>query len=140
MPIRLLLLEDPPLFRGGLRAVGVADVTLPEVSGNGFPREALRPSPETRVLVLTMHARPELAAAAFEAGARGYARKKEGPPPIHQGPRAVARGERYLSPALPRSVLSPSASEDPLGALTLRERAVFSLVVGGLSNESVARE
>ena len=170
MPIRLLLLEDHPLFRGGIRAildadaefqvvgeaadaraalslvekkrpdVVVADVSLPEMSGIDFAREALRRSPETRVLVLTMHARPELAAAAFEAGARGYALKTELPPAIIDAIRVVARGERYLSPSLPRSVLSPSASEDPLGALTVRERAVFSLVVGGLSNESVARE
>ncbi len=170
MPIRLLLLEDHPLFRGGIRAlldahndflvvgeaseahaalaivekkrpdVVVADVSLPAMSGIEFAREALHRSPETRVLILTMHARPELAAAAFEAGAGGYALKTEHPPAIIEAIRTVARGERYLSPSLPQSVLTRSASDDPLGALTVRERAVFSLVVGGLSNESVAQE
>ena len=118
------------------RAV-VADVSLPAMSGIDFAREAARRCPETRVLVLTMHARQELATGAFEAGARGYALKTELPTAIVEAIRAVARGELYLSPSLPRSVLSRRASEDPLGALTTRERAVFSLVVGGLSNESI---
>lgn len=81
-----------------------------------------------------------IATGAFEAGARGYALKTELPLAILEGIRAVARGELYLSPGLPRSVLSGRGSDDPLGPLTLREREVFSLVVGGLSNESVAHE
>jgi two-component system response regulator NreC len=170
MPIRLLLLEDHPLFRGGLRAIldadadfqvvgeapdaraalallerkrpdiVVADVSLPAMSGIDFAREATRRCPETQVLVLTMHAKPELATGAFEAGARGYALKTEPPTAIIEAIRAVARGELYLSPTLPRTVLSRRASDDPLGPLTIRERAVFSLVVGGHSNESIARE
>ncbi len=170
MPIRLLLLEDHHVFRGGLRAildadsdfnvvgeatdartalsllestrpdVIVADVSLPEMSGIDFAREANRRFPGTRVLVLTMHARPEIATDAFEAGALGYALKTELPAAILEGIRAVARGERYLSPSLPESVISGRAGGDPLTTLTLREREVFNLVIGGLSNDSVARE
>jgi DNA-binding NarL/FixJ family response regulator len=170
MPIRLLLLEDHPLFRGGLRAildandefevvgeaadaraalallerkrpdVVVADVSLPAMSGVDFARESVRRFPETHVLVLTMHARPELATDAFEAGARGYALKTELPSAIVEAIRVVARGERYLSPTLPQSVLSQRTSDDPLGTLTVRQRAVFSLVVSGLSNEHIAKE
>jgi two-component system response regulator NreC len=170
MTIRLFLLEDHPLFRGGLRAtletesefqvigeatdartaleflektrpdVVVADVSLPAMSGVEFVREATRRFPGIRVLVLTMHSRPEIATGAFEAGAIGYALKTEDPPAILDGIRTVARGERYVSPGLPESVASGKVSVDPLSTLTIREREVFSLVVGGLSNDSVARE
>lgn len=101
MAIRLVLLEDHPLFRGGLRAildaesefevigeaadaraalalvekkrpdVVVADVSLPAMSGIEFAREATKRVPETRVLVLTMHARWESRPARSRRGREG---------------------------------------------------------------------
>src|SRR4051794_39381442 len=92
---QLVLLDDHPLFRQGLRAVldadgtfdvvgeasdaeqalalvaaqrprvVVADVSLPGTSGIDFARALQRRSPGSNVLVLTMHASPELAAEAF---------------------------------------------------------------------------
>ncbi|HEY2510382.1 MAG TPA: response regulator transcription factor [Polyangiaceae bacterium] len=171
MPIRIILLDDHPLFRGGLRAVleahpdvlvlgeaadaraalalldekrpdvAVADVSLPSTSGIDFTREVHRRSPETRVLVLTMHAKPELASEAFEAGAKGYALKSEDPATIVDAVRTVARGELYLSPSIPRSAIDGRrSSESPLADLSPREREIFALVVRGLSNENIARE
>jgi DNA-binding NarL/FixJ family response regulator len=88
-----------------------------------------------------MHAKPELARDAFEAGATGYAVKTEVPSSIVEAIRAVARGELYVSPSIPRSVLEmPRRSADPLSGLSTREREVFGLVVRGLSNDNVARE
>jgi DNA-binding NarL/FixJ family response regulator len=171
MPIHLILLDDHPLFREGLRAVldmdrdfvvlgeasdartalalveekrpdvAIADVSLPSTSGIEFARDVTRQSPETRVLVLTMHAKPELASEAFEAGAKGYALKTELPSSIMDAIRIVARGELYLSPSIPRSVLDGRRSSlDPLAGLSPREREIFALVVRGFSNENVARE
>ena len=171
MPIRIILLDDHPLFRGGLRAVleaqpdiavlgeaadaraalalldekrpdvAVADVSLPSTSGIDFAREVHKRSPETRVLVLTMHAKLELASEAFEAGAKGYALKSEDPNTIVDAVRAVARGELYLTPSIPRSAIEGRRSgESPLADLSPREREIFALVVRGLSNENIARE
>jgi DNA-binding NarL/FixJ family response regulator len=170
MPIHLVLLDDHPLFREGLRAVldadgdfavlgeapdarsalalveevrpdvVVADVSLPSTSGIEFAREMARRAGDARVLVLTMHAKPELAAEAFEAGARGYALKTELPETIMEAIRCVARGELYLSPAIPRSALERRTTTDPLGELSPREREIFMLVVRGFSNENIARE
>jgi DNA-binding NarL/FixJ family response regulator len=171
MPIVLVLLDDHPLFREGLRAVldadpgfvvageaadaraafalieakapdvVVADVTLPAMSGIEFARDVARRSLATRILVLTMHTRPELASEAFKAGARGYALKTEPPSSIVEAIRTVARGELYVSPSIPRTVLdgrSPDAS--PLAELSPREREIFRLAVSGYSNENIARE
>jgi DNA-binding NarL/FixJ family response regulator len=171
MRVHLVLLDDHPLFRGGLRAVldadpefhvvgeaadaasalelveskrpqvVVVDVTLPSSNGIDFTREIVKRSPESRVLVLTMHSRPELAAEAFAAGARGFALKSEEPNQIVEAVRAVAAGETYLSPAIPRAALDgPSSGLDPLVGLSPREREIFDLVVRGYSNDNVARE
>jgi DNA-binding NarL/FixJ family response regulator len=169
---QLVLLDDHPLFREGLRAVldadgtfdvvgeasdaeqalalvankrpsvVVADVSLPGTSGIDFARALQRRSPGSSVLVLTMHASPELAAEAFAAGARGYALKAEPPSAIVEAIRTVARGERYLSPTIPRDALErrPGASNDPLDGLSPREKEVFRLVVKGYSNDNIARE
>ncbi len=171
MPIDLVLLDDHPLFREGLRAVldtseefvvvgeaddasvaltlvtqkrphlAIVDVTLASASGIAFAREAVKRSPGTRVLVLTMHARAELAAEAFDAGARGYALKTEQPAQILEAIRTVARGDVYLSPFIPRWALDGgSARQDPLGGLSPREKEIFTLVVRGYSNDNIARE
>jgi DNA-binding NarL/FixJ family response regulator len=169
--VQLVLLDDHPLFREGLRAVldadgsfdvlgeasnaeealalveakqprvVVADVSLPGTSGIDFARALRRRSPDSVVLVLTMHASPELAAEAFDAGACGYALKAEAPRSIVDAIRTVARGERYLSPTIPRSALEGrTSSNDPLDGLSPREKEVFRLVVKGYSNDNIARE
>jgi len=171
MRIHLVLLDDHPLFREGLRAVldsvrdfrvvgeaadaaaalelvadkrphvVVVDVTLAASSGIDVTREIVKRSPESRVLVLTMHSRPELAAEAFAAGARGFALKSEQPAQIVEAVRAVADGETYLSPAIPRAALDGNSSGlDPLVGLSPREREVFDLVVRGYSNDNISRE
>ena len=171
MRIHLVLLDDHPLFREGLRAVldavrdfrvvgeaadaaaalelvtekrpnvVVVDVTLTASSGIDVTREIVKRSPESRVLVLTMHSRPDLAAEAFAAGARGFALKSEQPAQIVEAVRAVADGETYLSPAIPRAALDGNSSGlDPLVGLSPREREVFDLVVRGYSNDNISRE
>jgi DNA-binding NarL/FixJ family response regulator len=171
MRIHLILADDHPLFREGLRAVldadpeflvvgeaadansalelvaakrprvVIVDITLPGSSGIELTREIVKRSPDSRVLVLTMHSRAELAAEAFAAGARGYALKTELPAQIVEAVRAVARDDVYLSPAIPSAVLGGSSSGvDPILDLSPREREIFDLAVRGFSNDNIARE
>ena len=74
------------------------DLTLPDGDGIAATREILRREPRVRVLVLTMQTNEFFVSRAFAAGASGFAIKSQGPEEILQAIRAVAAGERYLSP------------------------------------------
>ena len=57
--------------------VAVLDISMPGVSGLHAASELRRRSPETRVLILSMHDAPELMEAALASGARAYLLKHD---------------------------------------------------------------
>jgi two-component system, NarL family, response regulator NreC len=179
MTIRLVLVDDHCLFREGLCAVlsmqkdidivaeaadakeacaavlahdpdvVLLDVTLPGLDGISVARELFRRGARAKVLFLSMHASVAYVAEALAAGATGYALKDQPAADVVEAIRAVAKGQRYLAPKIPRRYVEPQEAgkgaalgkdAGPLEVLTPRERAVFHLVVNGFSNEGVAGE
>jgi two-component system, NarL family, nitrate/nitrite response regulator NarL len=171
MKVRLLVVDDHRLFREGLRALLetapdleiaaeagdsrdavhmaaaiqpdliVLDVGLPGSNGVAAIPDLRRVAPRARILVLTMHTTHEYVRLAFAAGAIGYAVKDQTALEIVEAMRAVARGEKYLAPQLPQSLLQQrtgSISGGPLHALSPREREIFDLAVRGFSNQGIA--
>jgi DNA-binding NarL/FixJ family response regulator len=176
MTTKLILVDDHHVFRAGLRAVlaseadisvvgeasearqayalldsaqpdlVVLDLTLPDGDGVAATREIIRREPRTRVLILTMQTNEFFVSRAFAAGAGGFAIKSQGPEEILQAIRAVAAGERYLSPQFAdkisatngKPVQRDQATSDPLEPLSRREREVCDLVLRGLSNQGIA--
>jgi DNA-binding NarL/FixJ family response regulator len=124
--------------------VAVVDLALPGVDGFSATRELRRRAPNTRVLVLTVHDRPEYAIRAIEAGASGFVCKSQPADTVLEAIRAVARGDSYLPPAISEAMREPgrklAAGDEPLGLLSPREREVFGLLVRGFTNQSVGRE
>lgn len=134
-PRRVLLVDDHPLFRAGLRAsltarpgyevVGEAgsvaealrlirelapdvvllDISLPDGSGLEVLRRLEGTDRHPRVLVVSMHARIDCIAESFRAGALGYIVKESAASQLLQGLEAVARGEQYLDNAVAPQVL-----------------------------------
>jgi DNA-binding NarL/FixJ family response regulator len=175
-PPRLVLVDDHELFREGLKTalqaasdfvvvgeasnarsaldvartsspdVAIVDVSLPGAGGIALARDLLRNSPRCKILMLTMHTSEPYVLEALDAGALGYAIKDQRTSEIIEAIRTVARGEIYLAPRIPGSVLeryqTGRTRDDlgPLGELSVREREVFDLVVRGFTNESVANE
>jgi DNA-binding NarL/FixJ family response regulator len=173
---RLLLVDDHELFRQGLKAaleaaadfvvvaeaadarsaleaartsqpdIAILDVSLPGAGGVALARDLLRYEPSCKIMMLTMHVSEPYVLEAFDAGARGYAIKDQRTTEIIDAIRTVARGEIYLAPRIPRSVLERHQSgsyrldSGPLGELSVREREVFDLAVRGFTNESIASE
>jgi DNA-binding NarL/FixJ family response regulator len=123
MTVRVLIADDHPLFREGLRALiadaadtevaGVAadgaeavtlalaerpdvvlmDLRMPGLNGVDATRQLTDALPETAVLVLTMVEEDASVFAAMRAGARGYVLKGAGPETIMRSIQAVAAGD-----------------------------------------------
>jgi len=133
--LRVLVVDDHPLFRFGLAAmlaaepgfavageagdglaavaaaealepdVVVMDLHLPDISGAEATRRIIARRPGTGVLMLTMSDEPASVFAAMRAGARGYLLKNAQPEQIAHALRAVARGEAIFGPDIATQVL-----------------------------------
>lgn len=134
-PITLVIAEDHPVFRDGLRtlfdgvpdlevaaivasgeeAVTVAkdfqpdvvimDLRLPGINGIEATRQIVASSPHIRVLVLTMFEDDESVFSAMRAGARGYILKDADQADVVRATRSVAAGEAVFGPAVAERLL-----------------------------------
>lgn len=135
-PIRVLLIDDSPIIRLGLRsaledyadiaiiaeagtaAEGIAavarhkpdvvllDLHLPDKSGVHACRELLKIRPQTQVLILTSSSNERNVQEAMTAGAQGYLLKDNDGASLAAGLRAVAAGKAVLDPAMAGQVLN----------------------------------
>lgn len=131
----ILIIDDHPLFREGLKAiigrepryrtVGeadtaraginlaaelkpdliIVDVSLPDKNGIELTRDLAKLLPESRVLIISMHSKITYIATAFQAGARGYLVKESASDGLLKGLAAVARGELFLDSCLSSQVV-----------------------------------
>jgi DNA-binding NarL/FixJ family response regulator len=140
-PIRLLIADDHPLFRKGMRAllggvddfalVGEAetgqeavarslellpdvvlmDLQMPGGSGIEATRAIVAASPTTAILVVTLFEDDDSVFAALRAGARGYLLKDTVEEEMIRAIRAVANGEAIFGPAIASRVLAFFAAD-----------------------------
>ncbi len=113
----------------------VMDYAMPGTNGLAATRRIVASSPETNVLILSMHAEATLVRQALEAGARGYILKSAIDLDLTQAIRRAANGEQVLDPNL-RTAGTPLKGERP-HALSTRELQVLKLICEGLSNREI---
>jgi DNA-binding NarL/FixJ family response regulator len=134
-PIQVLIADDHPVFRFGLRAllgaepdtevVGEAttgddavrlvsslqpdvvlmDVNMPGINGIEATRRIVETAPKVKVIMLTMFDDDDSVFAAMRAGARGYLLKGAEGDETLHAIRVVARGEAIFSPTVARRLV-----------------------------------
>jgi DNA-binding NarL/FixJ family response regulator len=116
-------------------AVVVMDFALPSMNGAVATRHILKSSPETAVLILSMHDEPSYIRTCLDAGAHGYLLKNALDLELVNAVKEVAGGGRVLDPRLGPVA---SAPEEGKRTLTTRELEVLQLIVHGKSNKAIA--
>jgi DNA-binding NarL/FixJ family response regulator len=142
-PVRVLIADDHPHFRDGLRAlllsasdlevVGEAgdgeeaislaaelqpdvilmDLNMPGVGGIEATRRILRTSPHIAILVISMFEDDDSIFAALQAGARGYLLKGALKAEILRSIRAVSSGETIFGPSIAKRLIQYFAAPRP---------------------------
>jgi DNA-binding NarL/FixJ family response regulator len=115
------------------------DVTMPEMDGVEACRQVRIQVPETKVVMLTMHADKDVLQRAIAAGASGYLVKDCSLDEIAEAVR-MAAGDEALSPALASSMLAEvrRLDEPDDRVVTKREEEVLQLIADGCSTGEVA--
>lgn len=165
--IRLVIVDDHPVVRGGLRdtfadaedivvvgeaadgAEGIAraeamaadvvlmDLRMPGMDGVSATAALREHLPDVRVLVLTTFDSESDVLPAIEAGATGYLPMDALPEELMRAVRAAARGESVLAPSVTQHLMG-QVRRPGAGTLTDREKEVLQLVANGNSNREAA--
>jgi DNA-binding NarL/FixJ family response regulator len=166
-PIRLLIVDDHPVVRDGLRGVFTGDPDFEVVGEAGDGSEAVamvernaadvvlmdlrmprmggveaiarlrEAAPATRVLVLTTFDTDRDVLPAIEAGATGYLLKDAPREELVRAVRAASRGESVLSPAVAGRLMG-QVRKPTQEALSRRELDVLKLIADGATNREAA--
>jgi two-component system response regulator NreC len=174
-PYRIVIAEDHTILREGLRAllsskpdfevVGEAedgrdaircvvsekpdvmllDLSMPRMSGLEAIKEIKRQSPETKIVVLTVHKTEEYILATLEAGADGYVLKDATHSELVLAIMNTLQGKRYLSPGISEKVIGgylegkkALKTQSAWDTLTQREREILKLIAEGNKNKEIA--
>jgi DNA-binding NarL/FixJ family response regulator len=165
--IRLLIADDHPVVRDGLRGmvaaeqdlevvgeaatggealalvprvrpdVALVDLRMPELDGVATIRALRERHPDVRVLVLTTFDSDRDVVSAIEAGATGYLLKDAPRAELFRAIRAAARGEAVLAPAAATRLVG-QLRQPATPPLTARELQVLRLIAKGATNREVA--
>ncbi len=173
MPLRILVADDHHVVRAGLRTlletnrgwkvcaeaangreavekagklkpdVAVLDIGMPLLNGIEATRQIRKVSPQTEVLILTMHDSELMIQGVLEAGARGYILKDDADRNLLAAVEALRLHQPYLSSrvsaAAPKSSLPSGEGSTPARRrLTPREREILQLLAEGKGNKEIA--
>ena len=120
----------------------VADISMPLLNGLDAIRQLKSGGSTAKVVILTMHADPHLAAAAFRAGASAFVLKQSAREELVTAINEILQGRAYLTPFIAKDMITVlmEAKGDAQGEVTLtpRQREVLQLIAEGRTMKEVA--
>jgi two-component system response regulator DegU len=123
------------------------DVNMPEMDGIEATKEIVTLHPNTKVVMLSVHAEKSYVIDSLKNGASGYIIKETTPPELIGAITQVVKGHQYLHPEVTGFVIDALVGKNqadtleahpPLEILTVRECEVLQLLADGHSNGSMA--
>jgi len=175
-PVSILIADDHPVMRRGVRMllelnpgwtvcaevdsgseavrqaallkpqVAVLDISMPDLTGIEAAADIRRVSPQTGILILSMHHTEEFVQAAVKAGAKGYVLKRDAETDLVMAVSELIHGRSFFTSAPAEALLgvhpTPRLDNDDVEpeSLTQREYRVLQLVAEGKTNKEVASE
>ena len=174
--LRVLIADDHEIVRQGLRAIlkaqpgieivgeaengrqavsmtqslnpqiVVLDLAMPSLNGLEATRQILKASPQTKVLILTMHEADPMIRDVLDAGARGYILKTDAGRDLVSAIEALRRNKTFFTSRVSQMILDgflkggkKSENADTAGdRLTSRQREIVQLLAEGKSSKEVA--
>lgn len=164
--IRVLIADDHPVIRDGIRAmlstqpdldvvdeaatgmeatqraktrrpdVILMDLRMPQGDGATAIAQIRADDPDAKIIVLTTYDTDDDIARAIDAGATGYLLKDTPREQLFAAIRSAARGDSVLSPAITTRVLTRMRTPQP-ETLSGREIEVLTAVAGGMTNKKI---
>ena len=156
--ISILIIDDHPMLREGLKAImkrdknlevvgeagradkGIAlakelmpdialvDISLPDRNGTELIREMSSSLPDTKLIVISMHSGVEYIVSSFQAGALGYITKESAWATLLKGINLVLKGEYFLDSSLSQQVVKR------LMEMPAREKRITDASYNSLTN------
>jgi DNA-binding NarL/FixJ family response regulator len=124
----------------------VMDIAMPMLNGIDATAQITRRSPDTKVIILSMHADESYILRALGAGAKGYLLKESTETDVLPAVQSVRDGKPYFTASIARllledymRMLKQNNLQDSYDLLTEREREVLQLLALGKSNKEVAQ-
>ncbi|MDW5266820.1 MULTISPECIES: response regulator transcription factor [Acidobacteriaceae] len=146
-PIRVVLADDHPIIRSGLRLslatnreieivgeagdgesallkirelapdVAILDIDMPKLDGLTVVRQLRSLNLHTKIILLTLHSEPIYLRAAFDAGAQGYILKDSGTEDVLAAIRAVTSEQMYVAPSMTHHLIRLQTAEKAGGTM-----------------------
>lgn len=174
-PIKVFIADDHPVLRSGIRSlfapypeytvtgeadngltalkeiadlkpdIVIMDITMPDLDGIVATKRVMEEFPETKVIILSMHADVFHAIDAFRAGAMAYVLKDSATDELLKAVGKVSSGSKYASPAVSEElfndfvdIIKKDQSQDPFDSLSAREKEILKLIADGSTSKVIA--
>lgn len=124
--------------------IALMDISMPLLDGIQATQQIVAAKLNTKVIILSMHSKPNIVKQVLREGAQGYLLKKSISEELGLAIHAAINGHVYLSPQISSLILddmlvsSKEAADENPNQLTPREREVLQLVAEGNTNKQIA--